>query len=184
MATEYSPKIVAAQPWIGYSATIEAAKKQTDKVLSRDIRETIALHLMELKVPAKAAGIPEAFPKIFDAVFGTRPMSIGFLIRSAVASLGAVLVITLVLVVKPEAFESWDGMLIVGIFAIVATVLFNIVPDYVSLVATRVLIGRIRGCSGGGLLDRQGRASKHLTVFPPAAYRTGKTRCSDSQLGE
>lgn len=83
------------------------------------------------------------FCKLFDAVFGEKHFSLKCFLRSSLASIASVIVIFLlfdsvlgVLGTRTvEAIDFWD-VVIVG-------AVLNIVPDYLSLIETRYIIGKI-----------------------------------------
>lgn len=89
---------------------------------------------------------PRWFIEAFDRIFGDRHLSLRCFARSCVASIMAVLVITIVWVVLDpiscKRFFSSEGVSGISFILCVALVL-NLVPDYLSLLETRLILRRV-----------------------------------------
>lgn len=120
-------------------------------VLSDDSKLEIAVWLLDLKTAKKIQSWPTTFAKIFDRVFGERHLSWRCFWGSSIASYCSLLIIVLMasrelrdLVGKlpqPRGPQFWPLFLMNSIFG-------NILPDYVSLLKARYLIGLMGKTNG------------------------------------
>ena len=89
---------------------------------------------------------PRWFIEAFDMIFGDRHLTWRCFWRSCVASIMAVFVMTIVSVVlNPSSWQeflSYIGASGVIFFILLAALIFNLVPDYISLLETRWILRR------------------------------------------
>lgn len=102
-------------------------------------REDVALWLMGAH---SEDGWTKSFIKLFDSVFGEYHLSLKCLMRSAIASLIAVIVIWLLMGnaetfgLRMESARSLGWVLVTG-------VVVNVIADYISLLETRLILDRM-----------------------------------------
>lgn len=126
---------------------------KTDEAIASDPRRRLANRLGGIEVREDIDGWPEFFARMFDRVFGEKHLSWRCFWRSCVASLLAVTVMILVwwTVVGATTAGGWLGWLpqeIVLVILLGFGGLFNVLPDYLSLLETRALL-RLMGGRGG-----------------------------------
>lgn len=131
--------------WLGLIAGIWTLFDRAEKVVSEEVRTAIS-HWLQSVDPAKTfRSWPSSFVSIFDGVFGSRHFSLWCFWRSSIASLAFVLILTFTWgSVHPAAFlyhfSPEQALLSTG--AMFATaVIFNFIPDYLSLLKTRYIVG-------------------------------------------
>jgi hypothetical protein len=114
--------------------------ERVESVLKDDTKLEIAVWLLGVKVGQRLEPWPETFIKLFDRVFGKKHLSWRCFWRSSYASIVAVLlsqVVVATLLKQSKGTESLRFFL--EITAVAGLV--NIVPDYLSLLETRLSIG-------------------------------------------
>ena len=127
-----------------------------EDALEKDDRDHIAIWLLDMDLPEKL-NWPSTFVALFDRVFTEKHLSWRCFRRSSVASVAAVVVITLaVAAVDPSMLDDlfkiagdspWS--MVVALLALVfMTLVFNLLPDYLSLYETRLVLG-VMAKSGG-----------------------------------
>jgi hypothetical protein len=100
---------------------------------------------LDAHAPTYSKGWPSTFSLIFDKLFGTRHLSKSCFLRSAAASYVAL--ITLILLTPTElSYIIHSGLLVhtSPIFLpyfLLTTILANVLPDYLSLLKSRYLLG-------------------------------------------
>jgi hypothetical protein len=116
--------------------------KGVESVLSNDTKLEIAIWLIGQKLLGpKVEPWPETFARVFDRVFGEKHLSWQCFSRSALASLAAlgVSILTSVITSRRETL-----LLVVELAVFWGYAIFmNILSDYVSLLKTRVILGKI-----------------------------------------
>lgn len=136
--------------WLLFSA-IEATTTSVAKRKVADWLNSIATKSISQTIVES----PRWFIEAFDRIFGDRHLSLRCFSRSCVASIMAVLVITIMWVVlDPTSFKrffSSEG--VAGIFAIlVFALMLNLVPDYLSLLETRLILRRVAHAGAKSLI--------------------------------
>lgn len=111
-------------------------------------KRAISRWLLNLDPPGAVAGWPATFEGVFDSVFGERLISWRCFRRSCVASLVSVIIVTLVWgAMHPRDFRT---LFLVGVtplrmgFFSIAFIIANLIPDYISLVESRLVIRLMR----------------------------------------
>ncbi len=92
--------------------------------------------------------LSELFADSFDSVFGSKHFSGKCFVRSCLASYLCVLVVALIWAsLRPDEFKqillqmnNWDGASEIAYTFLIVTVVFNILPDYLSLLQTRIIV--------------------------------------------
>jgi hypothetical protein len=129
--------------------------EKAEKTLSSQARGQVVGWMAQSDFKGAFSSIPDQFAALFDRVFGERHVSWHCFWRSAVASVVAVWMVTLLWAVPhpPSSFTTGLGLLF-GITVI--GVVFNLIPDYLSLLETRFVLARLqlsRRVAGLLLLD-------------------------------
>ena len=123
----------------GLAASMFALTALADRLLHPARRDEIALWLMGAHSEQNWS---RSFVTLFDAVFGNRHLSLRCVARSAVASLIAVAVIWVLmgnlgaLKLRVRSELSLGGVLVIALA-------INVLADYLSLLETRFLLGRM-----------------------------------------
>lgn len=123
---------------------------RADKAIKDETRKSISRWLTETNPNEENSKWPGQFIKIFDSVFGEKHLSWRCFLRSSVASYIAIFILSLVhLSIRGigELFSlngEFDSFWILSLFSFGA--MLNLLPDYVSLLETRYILGWI-SCS-------------------------------------
>lgn len=121
-----------------FTVTHAVARKSLNVRLARSIRE--------FNLGDWISGWPREFIRVFDSVFGRRFISWRFFLSSCCASLSAlfVLYVAFFLILDVSLSEYLDtfpqGTMALGLIKIAVG---NLLPDYLSLIETRYLLGRL-----------------------------------------
>ena len=127
--------------------------ERVEAVLTVDTKLEIAVWLLGVKVGQKVEPWPETFAKIFDRVLGKKHLSLKCFLRSCLASIAALAICwTIHLSLWPRSGVVWlyrspdlaDLPFTIETGAILA-LFFNALPDYVSLLETRLILALLRG---------------------------------------
>jgi len=118
-----------------------------ETVVSPEAKESTSKWLAQLSLEDHFTSWAKIFSGVFDHIFGTRHPSRRCFRRSSIASLIAVLVMTLFWAyLRTEEFMAFideDGT-VVGILVIfITSVILNLVPDYLSLLESRYVLSRL-----------------------------------------
>ena len=125
--------------WLLFHAMEETATTDTKRICTDRIKSIAAKSTSQTIVES-----PQWFIEAFDRIFGDRHLTWRCFLRSCVASIMAVFVMTIVWVVlDPNAWQQFSKSLqsheiffvILGLAS-----LFNLVPDYISLLETRWIL--------------------------------------------
>ena len=112
--------------------------EKVEEKLNDNTKLEIALWLLSVKATGKLDPLPDTFAKVFDQVFGNKPLSWTCFWRSVAVSM-VTSVLALMLVVRPTEWGHGPTL------RVLAFILFaNILPDYVSLLETRAVLGALK----------------------------------------
>jgi hypothetical protein len=115
-------------------------------ILRPESRKSISQWLNQVAVPEP--GWPTHFATLFDRVFTGKHLSLRCFVRSSGASLAAVGAITLLwLAIARDTGVFWESVPL----SILLLALFNLVPDYLSLLETRYAIRIMTRWRSGGV---------------------------------
>ncbi len=118
-----------------------------EDLLSRENKAAVARLLKSLDWASAASQVPVTFAGVFDTVFGEQHLSWKCFSRSCIASLVAVLAVSLLWVgLRPGEFLeiiSGGQVLLGSAIILVGALILNLLPDYLSLLETRYVIGAI-----------------------------------------
>jgi hypothetical protein len=118
--------------------------ERVEAVLTDQTKLEIAVWLLGVKVGQKVEPWPDTFARVFDRVFGKKHLSWKCFWRSGIASLCSVFILCLSVFLSsglrntPVNFTLRSGTFIGLTF--ITVVVGNVVPDYFSLLETRVVI--------------------------------------------
>jgi class 3 adenylate cyclase len=128
--------------WAAATAGIWFLFDKAELAMSQESRNRLAAWLRHSGLWGAVDSVPAQFSELFDRVFGERHLTWRCFFRSAVASIVTVWVVGLVWAVQNPPESVVDGLaLFLGLT--LAGILFNLVPDYVSLLETRYLLRRL-----------------------------------------
>lgn len=117
--------------------TIWTFFERVESLLTDKTKLEIAVWLVGVKVGEKIKPWPETFAKMFDRVFGVKHLSWNCFWRSCLLSCVVQFVTCLL---SFERDSDWS-------FIFLSALVINIVPDYLSLLKTRYMIGRLANMS-------------------------------------
>ena len=126
--------------------------EKAEKALSEESRDRVVAWMQERDLGSAFQALPSHFALLFDRVFGEKHWSRRCFERSIIASFAAVIVAFTVLAsLNPgvltafgDSGELWDLVTTFFVY-VMLSVFFNVLPDYVSLLETRIVIGYMRG---------------------------------------
>ncbi|WP_089725733.1 hypothetical protein [Candidatus Thiosymbion oneisti] len=136
--------------WASITGGVIALFSLAEKVTQDSAKERVSAWLKNIKMPASTDNWAAEFGRMFDAIFGERHLSIRCFLASSVASVLSVVIISILIAnIMPNeikeamlrAIENSYGSLIGGYLILVGLV--NLLPDYVSLLETRLVISII-----------------------------------------
>ena len=114
---------------------------KADDFVSPQFRELLAGLIQRTSPPSRDSAWAQTFVVLFDRIFGTRPLSLRFIGRSLAASFLAVAVMWIIWLWNAPDPDFW----MTTSTLIVAPLVINSVPDYLSLVESRWIVARMRG---------------------------------------
>lgn len=137
--------------WFGINSGIWFLFVKLEETLRPEIKTDISNWLSNLNPEKKLANWPTAFASIFDGIFGKKHFSWRCFSRSCIASILAVLMLTILWwALNPEGFYGYfyrfgfDSLVGSLVLYILLSFCFNLIPDYFSLLETRYIIGKLR----------------------------------------
>jgi hypothetical protein len=113
--------------------------KEVEEKLSEHSKSEIAHWLLSLKTADKVHNWPAMFSTMFDRVFGKEHLSVRCFIRSCCASV-ALFALSLSVFLATRSLLSWRERFAVGIYLVFFGIFSNLLPDYISLLETRVVL--------------------------------------------
>lgn len=135
----FLPYILA---WFGALSGIWALFERGEKVMSKDNFNKLSRWLRNDNTTDSNAEWPLIFISVFDSIFGKKHFAWRCFSRSAIASISTVIVLFSLYVASlykdPEFEFSIEYGFILVFLGI--TIILNIIPDYFSLLQTRILI--------------------------------------------
>ena len=134
--------------WAGIIGGIWLLFSKAEDLVKPEIKTDISSWLKNLHLEGKLANWPTAFASIFDSVFSKKHFSWRCFSRSCIASILAVLMLTILWwALNPNNFYvvfSSEDLVVILSYHLTASVIFNKIPDYFSLLETRYIIGKLR----------------------------------------
>ena len=139
--TEHQTILTLIASWLTMSVSVyrlfkipnESVKPESKRILSSWI-----LKLNDNEIDTnRALGL---FAELFDSVFGTKKLSLSFVLKSIIASFISTFIAFLIIAIYD--YDIVEGN-ILTIVLLGLPLLFNLVPDYLSLIETRWLLGKM-----------------------------------------
>src|ERR1035438_1883470 len=130
--------------------------ERVEAVLTDQTKLEIAVWLLGVKVGQKVEPWPETFARVFDRVFGEKHLSWKCFWRSMIASIITGVVTGPYMwhfVNHTTIFEAYRKMIITGYYGAELAMIYlglNVIPDYITLFETRLILRVIR-CSHASL---------------------------------
>lgn len=148
MEQSIPPLLLHAATWATIAFGIGYLFEQAETAVSSETKAAVSRWLLNLDPAGAVASWPMTFVTIFDRVFGERHLSWRCFSRSCVASLASVAMVTLMWgVLYPDKFDIFIKSSSIGknvFFLFFITAIFNLIPDYISLLETRYMINWMR----------------------------------------
>ncbi len=145
--------------WFGVMAGIWALFERAELVLEEDLLKRLSNWLRNDTSHTDMQRWPIIFCEIFDRIFGKNHLSFKCFFRSCIASLCAVSILTLILTGPTGLDLDLDGFELKDFVEVLSLVcMVNLIPDYLSLLETRIVLGymkafRLVGCLFALLID-------------------------------
>ena len=169
--------LVIGASWVTITGGVWALFERAETVVSPEIKAEITLWLRNLPAATMSASWPATFARVFDRIFGSRHLSWQCFLRSAVASLISIVIVTLIwAAVRPSEMKSFiaaESIVFVLGAPILSGLVVNVVPDYASLLETRFVIGRMKNCDSRAVIAWllfDTIASAAIFMLPYAAF--------------
>lgn len=131
--------------WLAFIGGVWGIFDRAEKKASDDVRNRVSGWIRKLKLPNNQRW-PNAFIQIFDSLFGDRHFTAHCFFRSSIASMFFTLIFFILwMAIRPNEFESLfaQGWFIAIFGPLLFALIFNIIPDYVSLLETRLILKRM-----------------------------------------
>ena len=138
--------------WFALVGGVWTLFERAEAVVTNDVKKAVARWLRVVGDSSRATDWTRTFTNVFDAVFGRRHLSVACFVKSSAASVAAVLIlISLWAAIHPDQAIAAAGaghdniyrlhpVLYTSLNVLVA-LLLNTIPDYVSLLETRLVLG-------------------------------------------
>ena len=136
--------------WVSVIVGVLQLFRIVEGAISLDTKRKVADWLKSMAARSTSQTLiesPRWFIEMFDGVFGKKHLTLRCFTRSCVASITAVLILTIVwAILDPTACQEYLSILpppeaIAGIFGIFfVSLILNILPDYLSLLETRWIL--------------------------------------------
>jgi hypothetical protein len=184
-----SAGVIAGIVWKGFD--------MAESILNDDTKLEIAIWLLGFKTAEKVKSWPETFVRVFDRVFGTKHLSWKCFWRSAVASVVTATIVYLALLGKTSSTLFTVFGAGVAIFLnrvavptwaawVIFSLIFNIVPDYLSLLKTRRLLGIVvrsrSACRTASILAMDALLTMVIALVPVTAIGVTALREYDRSI--
>jgi hypothetical protein len=115
-----------------------------DGMLNDSGRKVLGRYLNNLPPDDRIDSWGTVFPALIDRVFGTRPFSLGFFLRSCLASIVAVTITSLVIY---RFFRGYgpsiylvESIYVILLYSFVLAIIASLIPDYFSLLISRAIV--------------------------------------------
>ena len=136
--------LLYAASWVAITGGVWALFERAETVASDEARTAVSRWMKNLDPAGTLATWPETFAAVFDRVFGERHLSWKCFLRSCIASIVAVIIVTLLWAgLRPGEFTAFlQGEEIAFMLFIILLFagIINLIPDYLSLLESRYVI--------------------------------------------
>lgn len=137
-----------AGSWAAITSGVGGLFILAEQVTRDDAKKNVSLWLRNMDTPASTVNWADEFGRMFDAIFGEKHLSIRcFLVSSAASVISVVIIGILMFSIVPNEIkeELFPETLTVGLIFYIAYVgVFNSVPDYLSVLESRMVISFIK----------------------------------------
>ena len=119
-----------------------------DKNLHPRLRKQFSAFLLAKNVSPNVQYVAASFIDMMNVIFGPNPCSVRFMLRSFVTSTGCFgLMLGIYTLLNPNTFHGWWGTEAL-ILTVCAGGICNLLPDYISVMESRLLISRMKDGRG------------------------------------
>ncbi|NIR86336.1 hypothetical protein GWO13_01720, partial [Candidatus Bathyarchaeota archaeon] len=161
---ELPPQLVSVGTFLAFCGFIYKLFEKGDDLINDDAKQQLKSWILRLKPTEKMQNWPSTFAHWFDRVFGEKHLSWRCFFRSCLASLVAVVLVTLVwAALRPQelrlilkGFWLAPSMLKLTQNILFYFLVLNLLPDYVSLLETRYMIK---------LMAKSNSVIRHITLL-------------------
>jgi hypothetical protein len=152
------PFLAYVGSWVAITGGIWTLFSRAETVTSPEAKVSISRWLKNVRLEGTSTNWPSTFADVFDSIFGKRHFSWRCFWRSCVASIAAVVVMTLIWAAlrpqefknflyprpifassEPPTFEPWAVLLV-----FLGSAFLNFIPDYLSLLESRYVLRLMR----------------------------------------
>ncbi len=145
--------VVYIAAWLGLIGGVWGIFERAETVIKDDLRRQISTWLKSDFSEKIDSDLPSMFINIFDNIFGKKHLSFKCFFRSCIVSIIAVIIMSFIFQAvthfySPSVFkELYSGILLIilWIFILFFGAILNFIPDYLSLLETRLVINKMRG---------------------------------------
>jgi hypothetical protein len=139
---------------ISISAGVYGLFNKAGDSVSDKTKRSVSKWLQNIKLTQDSPRWPGVFAQLFDRVFTEHHLSWKCFVRSCIASIAAVLVMTAVYIIVSRVplmggSEQTGGLHLMVVGMLLYAVLFNFVADYISLLESRYIIGKMSKTQSG-----------------------------------
>ncbi len=124
--------------WVALVSGLMTLFSFAEEVTKSEVKSAVTKWLLNINVEGSFSNWPGQFAGIFDGVFGKRHISFRCFWRSCIASISSVVIV--LLVVKGVRSDLGYRDLYPLAFLPFLIIILNFIPDYISLLETRLLI--------------------------------------------
>lgn len=145
------PQLIAyLLAWFGTISGVWFLFEKAESVLTQGSISTLAAFLRRAEIKTPNA-VPATFIRLFDGVLGENLFTLSAFLRSfLVSSFSVTLVAMFWMIQSPDA--SLAGIWIAPLLSLAFGVLANLVPDYLSLIQTRMFLNFLEGMTSTSAL--------------------------------
>ncbi len=139
------PSYIIIATGLGIWAAVSGLFWKLEEIVSPAAKASISSWLNRVDTFSKVNQLPHQFSYIFDRVFGEKHLTLKCFLRSSLASLLSVSAVLAIWGALSEKFFFTASLSLLHLsgflFFWLAAISFNLLPDYISLLETRYLIG-------------------------------------------
>ncbi len=145
---ELPSQVISLGTYLAVCGFIYKLFEKGDSLINEEAKGQLKNWILNLKAPEKMQNWPSMFANWFDRVFGDKHLSWKCFFRSCLASLAAVVLVTLIWVaLRPQEIALvfrgfWHAPSELGLIQLILLyfLALNLLPDYISLLETRYII--------------------------------------------
>lgn len=138
--------------WGSMTGIFWALFERAEKVVKPEIRIAVTRWIKRVGGLQSTYNFPHTFTSVFDLIFGKHHFAWRCVLLSSLASIAAVIVMTLVWgVAKPASFDlfvqgfiDFEEVMRVIFILLLMSIFMNLIPDYISLLESRYIIALMK----------------------------------------